>query len=491
MQHPNQPGPIHTEADLPPRDLVDAVTPRRPIGRLTVGTGPFNAAAMVVLVAISTFVVMASGAVPGSRAIRAEAASEPAPPRRLIPNRMAFADDVTPPTTTTTTTTTSTSTVPTTAPPVSTTTTTPPKPRARLAATAATPTIRCSLFTTQPDAQRWFDAARATSAALDGDGDGLACEDLPGRPSTTTPPPATAPVRTVGKAQLLRPYTRLYGVHTPQAPLASEVDSFALGAGKSPNMVMFFKTFGDAFPAQAIADSWAAGRLPMVTLEPIIKNSPNGQPTLKAIAEGAYDDILTTWANAAAAQGLTFVMRFAQEMNGNWYTWSDGKKGNAAGSFIPAWRHVRDIFDAAGADDIIWAWSVNRVDNLHDKSLARVYPGDDYVDWVGVSGYYRTQTPGVVPSFNDTFARTLAEIKKVAPRKLVLLAEVGAGTGESNRVAWINDFFARLLEHPEIIGFSWFNDFKDGGDWRIGYSTQTEAAFAAGVADTRYGSLVP
>jgi len=347
--------------------------------------------------------------------------------------------------------------------------------------------IRCADFVSQPEAQLWFDASPAANLGLDGDGDGIACEDLPGRPTTTT---TTLPLRVMGRDSVIRPTTRLYGVHTPQSPLASEVNAFALEAGKAPNMVMFFKTFGDPYPAQAISDSWAGGKLPMLTLEPIFKNSTNGQPSLAAIARGDYDDILTNWANAAAAQGMTFVMRFAQEMNGNWYTWSDGRQGNAAGSFIPAWRHVRDIFDAAGATQIIWTWSVNRIDNLPDKTLARVYPGDDYVDWLGVSGYYRVETAGVAPSFDDTFAATLAELKRVAPKKLVLLTEVGAGTGEANRVAWINDLFAKLLEHPEIIGFSWFNDFKDGGDWRIGYSTETEAAFAAGVANSRYGPIV-
>ena len=77
-----------------------------------------------------------------------------------------------------------------------------------------------------------------------------------------------------------------------------------------------------------------------MTLEPIIKNSTNGQPSLDDITNGVYDAQLTAWAQAAAAQNMAFVLRFAQEMNGNWYTWSDGAMGNGAGDFVPAWRHV-------------------------------------------------------------------------------------------------------------------------------------------------------
>ena len=132
-------------------------------------------------------------------------------------------------------------------------------------------------------------------------------------------------------------------MHTPQAPLATEVDAFATEAGKSPNMVMFFRTFDDPFPAEAIQASWAEGRLPMVTLEPIVKGSDTGQPKLRDITAGKYDTVLTAWAQAAAAQGLTFVLRFAQEMNGNWYTWSDGYFGNARGDFVKAWDKVMNL----------------------------------------------------------------------------------------------------------------------------------------------------
>jgi hypothetical protein len=478
--------PHHTPTDLPSADLVDAVAPHR-FSRFTVGTGPFNAMAMVVLLAISGYVVMASSTTAPLRSSRAAADEVAAGPQRPVsprPRELDSVDD------TTTSSSTTTSAAPTTTAAPATTTTAPPITR------KATPTptarfvvrsIRCSDFPDQPTSQKWFDSNRLAFAGLDGDGDGTACEDLPGAPKAAAVP--TAPLRALSKADLLRPNTRLFGVHTPQAPLATEVDAFATEAGKSPNMIMFFRDLEDPFPAEAIQSSWVQGRLPMVTLEPIVKDSTSGQPKLRDITSGKYDAVLTAWAKAAAAQDLAFVLRFGQEMNGNWYTWSDGYFGNARGDFVKAWRHVHDVFTANGASSVIWNWSVNRVDSLPDRSLGRVYPGDDYVDWVGVSGYYRTTSS--TPSFDATFAMTLRELKRVAPSKLVILSEVGAGTTETNRVAWINDFFAKLLDHPEIIGFNWFNDFKSGGDWRIGYSTQTEAAFRAGVADARYGPLVP
>jgi beta-mannanase len=50
---------------------------------------------------------------------------------------------------------------------------------------------------------------------------------------------------------------------------------------------------------------------------------------------------------------------------------------------------VHDLFAAAGARNVTWMWSPN-VTYPGAAPLAGLYPGDDYVDWVGLSGYYGT-----------------------------------------------------------------------------------------------------
>jgi len=280
----------------------------------------------------------------------------------------------------------------------------------------------------------------------------------------------------------------LFGLHTPNSPNLAELDDFGSRMGKAPASVLFFRTLSDPYPADAVAANWAQGVMPMVTFEPIVKDLGAPQPLLRDITNGVWDDVFNGWAEASAQQDLPLAFRFAQEMNGNWYSWSDGRLGNAKGDYIAAWRHVHDIFEAKGADDISWTWSVNRVDTLPDKTLARVYPGDAYVDWAGVSGYYRNAAGGP-PSFDLTFSKTLAELKRVAPGKLINLTEVGAGVSDGDQAAWLTSFFGELPKHPEIIGFNYFNAFKQL-NWQITSNVATDA-FRAGVADSRYGSVVP
>lgn len=507
---PPAPSSTPSEPPIPTNHLpvhLVATPVARGLHRLGVGTVPFSIVAMLLLGTLSAFVVMSPTTLPGADTPRELAsvdrpATLPAAPNRSLEPDAATttADTAASPTSPTS----STSANPTTtaarkAAPPSTkrgaTTTSPAQ--ASVPATAnlasvpvSTRAARCEDFTLQPEAQASFDADRVARAGLDGDGDGVACEQLPGRNLNKLPELSQRRIPTV--SELLRPATRLFGAHTPQAPFAtSELDDFAAAAGKTPNTLLFFQNFSQEFPLSAVTTSWSRGMMPMISFEPIVQDSSSGQPKLADIVSGVWDNYFVRWATAAKAEGHPIAFRFAQEMNGNWYSWSDGRFGNAPGDYVNAWRHIHQIFDDAGADNLIWVWSINRIDNLPDKTIARVYPGDRWVDWVGASGYLRDLPAGATATFDFTFGKTLAAIKAVAPGKVVMLTEVGAGTTETNRVAWLADFFKGLLDHPEVIGFNWFNDFKDGGDWRIQYSDATSEAFKAGVADRRYGELAP
>jgi hypothetical protein len=311
-------------------------------------------------------------------------------------------------------------------------------------------------------------------------------------PAPTSPPayqaPAPPPVPTL--AAVANPSLKYYGLHTKEAPwFMGEVDHIARLTGKAPNLNVFFTNFGERFPGAAVDASWARGMTPVVTWEPVIPGSPVGQPRLADIAGGRFDTYLDTWAAEAARNGKPLVIRFAHEMNGDWYPWSAGVNGNRASDYAEAWRHIHSRFEAAGASNILWMWSVNRVDWLK-TDIADYYPGDEYVDWVGLSGYYRSATQAPKPTFDAVFGRTLEALRATAPGKKILLGEIAAGSDDASRVQWIRSTFDGMVAHPDIIGFAWFNDVKAEGDWRLQFSQATVDAFAAGVSSPHWGSGV-
>ena len=348
--------------------------------------------------------------------------------------------------------------------------------------------LTCADFTEQPEAQAVFDSDPTAYSYFDGDGDGRACEQLPGAPPEPDPINTPPPVPAVGA---VRAQTGVFGLHTREAPWwMGEADYVTRLVGKAPNNLLFFSNWSKPFPADEVATAWSRGMTPQVAWEPVIPGA-DSQPKLADIANGEWDAYIDSWAAAAAAHGQPIVLRFAAEMNGHWYPWSENHFGNGSDEFAPMWRHVHSRFEAAGADNVVWLWSVNRVDNLN-SDIATYWPGEEYVDWVGISGYWRGYQAAPAPNFSAVFAQTLGELRTLTP-KPILLAEIGAGTDvDADRVEFLTTLFAGLAANPDVIGFVYFNDRKAGGDWRMQFSQNMVDAFAVGVADERWvGGVLP
>ena len=114
------------------------------------------------------------------------------------------------------------------------------------------------------------------------------------------------------------------------------------------------------------------------------------------------------YARDVADFGLPLGIRFDHEMNGFWYPWAEQANGNEPGEY------VADV--AARARPLRGRGREQRHLDLgaeHDPvpagpaSEAQLYPGDDYVDWVGLSGYYRKVIPGKAASFTNTYGKSL------------------------------------------------------------------------------------
>ena len=108
--------------------------------------------------------------------------------------------------------------------------------------------------------------------------------------------------------------------------------------------------------------------------------------TAQAIANGQSDAYITKFADAVRALNLPVAISFGHEMNGNWYPW--GTDQTSAPAFVAAWRHIHNLFVQAGASNVIWVWNPNIINPVPQVQLQPYWPGDAYVDWVGITGYF-------------------------------------------------------------------------------------------------------
>ena len=73
-------------------------------------------------------------------------------------------------------------------------------------------------------------------------------------------------------------------------------------------------------------------------------------------------------------------------MNSDWYTWGtlNGHNGNTPQIYVAAFRHVHNLFDAAGAGNVDFVWTINA--SWHDD-FSVAFPGAQYVDRLGMNGH--------------------------------------------------------------------------------------------------------
>ena len=274
-----------------------------------------------------------------------------------------------------------------------------------------------------------------------------------------------------------------------------EFDFLEFSLARDATMRGYYKGWDTPFDANRVLSSWQRGEVPVMTWESraLAFSEDDTDYSLSRIIDGDFDDYLTQYARDINDLGLPLVIRFDQEMNGNWYRWAefDAPYGNEKGDFIAAWRHVHDVFESVGANEhVVWLWSPNRVDNLtRFPSIDNYYPGRDYVDWVGMTGYHRPGDRSA--TFSGTYDKTLAELRRVAPGVPIMLAEIGATETGGQKVAFMESLFPGLAANPDIVGFIWFNyAISEKGvtnDWRLDSSSAVFDAFSTGLADSTFG----
>ncbi|SCE72658.1 Glycosyl hydrolase family 26 [Micromonospora chaiyaphumensis] len=296
------------------------------------------------------------------------------------------------------------------------------------------------------------------------------------------------------------------GVMTDKGPYDfTAVDRFATAARHEPQVLLFGVGWESGTFDRTLFDRIRdRGMLPMVGWEPWdyhvdtaarkqkkltdrqIDRLRSTQPTyrLSRIAGGGFDSYLRSWAEGVKSLGYPVAIRFAHEMNGSWYPWCETVNGNRPGEYVEAWRHVHDVFERAGATNVIWVWSPNARWSKTTANLAQLYPGDDYVDWVGATGYYGTGAWSRYWNFDAIFGPTIAEIRTFSRRPLVV-TETGASDAGGRKAEWIRETFRSLPKHRDVIGLIWFEVDKEV-DWRIVSSRAVSTAFAQSVAAPRY-----
>ncbi|GAA2510842.1 glycoside hydrolase family 26 protein [Winogradskya humida] len=202
------------------------------------------------------------------------------------------------------------------------------------------------------------------------------------------------------------------------------------------------------------------------------------------IINGSHDALIKRAARRLKAQKRPVLLRWGWEMNGDWYGWSPARNGNSPDGFIESWKRLHGIFADEGADNVSWVWSPNwNSSPVADwNTFAALYPGDKYVDWVGVSGYnLHHETPDTI--FGPIY-------RSYANHKPLMITEVGAvDNGGRTKADWIALLAQWVGNHPAVGAVVWFDtDTHPGYDekWRLDTDGTSLAAYVALAKSARF-----
>ncbi len=212
--------------------------------------------------------------------------------------------------------------------------------------------------------------------------------------------------------------------------------------------------------------------------------------SLSTIIAGQHDQYIRQWATQAKAWGQPFFLRFNWEMNGNWFPWSERVNGNQPGEYVQAWRHVHDIFQEVGAQNVTWVWCPNII-LANTIPLQSLYPGDQYVDWVCMDGFNtgtHPSRPDRWKTFEELFSSTYIAMRLIAPNKPIMIAEMASTESGGSKADWIKNTFSYTLPQrfPQVKAVLWFNWRVRGTDWPIESSAAAQRAFAESIAAPYY-----
>jgi len=193
------------------------------------------------------------------------------------------------------------------------------------------------------------------------------------------------------------------------------------------------------FPSESVQSIHESGRIPFVrmmartTLE---EGTVDSNYSLQNIIDGQFDQDLLQWFTEAAQVGYPLLIEFGTEVNGDWFPWNgvynggsettaygDTAKADGPERFVDAYRHIIDLSRQAGATNLTWFFHLD-ADGQPAESwndFENYYPGDDYIDWIGVSVYGALSVKDDLETFKNQLNKVYQRMTDLTDKPIAVL----------------------------------------------------------------------
>ena len=196
---------------------------------------------------------------------------------------------------------------------------------------------------------------------------------------------------------------------------------------------------------------------------------------------GHYDQVIRQYSDWAKSVDRPIYLRIGYEFDGP-------HNELEPRDYVKAYRHVVDLMREEGVENVAFVWHSYIFEPYQGNSLESYYPGDDYVDWVGISCFGLLYQDAELLYHGDA----VMEFAK-AHKKPVMVAEASPTSGiNSTSISvwntWFVNFFSICYEKNikaiSFINANWEDYNFPGVSWKDARLSNNEWVSGAWFRET-------
>ncbi len=237
-----------------------------------------------------------------------------------------------------------------------------------------------------------------------------------------------------------------------------------------------------------IKPSIAQGRKPFLSWKPVFKNNTN--IAWASIAGGDHDVLIREKAQQVKSIGSPVILVFGHEADSRIGPFQPGQTesghvktdAGSAADFVAAYRHVHTVFAQEGVTNVDWAWIMTRAPfepNAGARAANLLYPGDSYVDIVGLDPYnfFHGGNWREMQTLMSGFTSWATANNINKPWMLAEWGSVEDPNQAGRKAQWLRNAADYFESEPRIKYLIHFDSFPEY-NWRFDSSPSSAAAWA-------------
>lgn len=172
----------------------------------------------------------------------------------------------------------------------------------------------------------------------------------------------------------------------------------------------------------------------------------------KNTINGIYDSVIQEYCNWVKTINRPVYLRLGYEFDGPHNQLEPEE-------YVKAYKHIVDLMRSEGINNVAYVWHSYASEPYKNYALSEWYPGDDYVDWVGISIFAHSYAKTGLNAAGDAVLDFAKQHKKP-----VMIAETNPvfGIDKNNAKVWDDWFvnFFSMVYNKNIKAICFINE-----DW--------------------------